>query len=54
MPEFYDDLTHTMRSRYYTVSTERLCGLMSAAGFRDVRRIDDVFYQPVLVGTQPG
>jgi SAM-dependent methyltransferase len=46
--------THVMRSRYYAVSTERLCGLMRAAGFQHVRRIDDVFFQPVLVGTQPG
>lgn len=44
--------THTMRSRYYAVSTDRLCELMRAAGFRDVRRIDDAFYQPVLVGTR--
>jgi len=45
---------HTLRSRYYAVSTERLCELMREAGFERVRRIDDAFYQPVLVGTQPG
>jgi len=46
--------TRTMRSRYYAVSTDRLCELMRAAGFAHVRRIDDVFYQPVLVGTWLG
>ncbi len=44
--------THKMRSRYYAVSTDRLCELMRDAGFRDVRRIDGAFYQPVLVGTR--
>ncbi len=46
--------THVMRSRYYAISSDRLCELMRAAGFQQVRRIDDAFYQPVLVGTQPG
>lgn len=44
--------THAMRSRYYAISTSRLCDLMREAGFQDVRRIDGVFYQPVLVGTR--
>lgn len=44
--------THAMRSRYYAISTGRLCDLMREAGFQDVRRIDGVFYQPVLVGTR--
>lgn len=44
--------THVMRSRYYAVSTTRLGELMREAGFGDVRRIDAVFYQPVLVGTR--
>lgn len=45
--------THVMRSRYYAVSVERLCELMRQAGFERVRRIDDAFYQPILVGTRP-
>ncbi|MFK7844375.1 MAG: class I SAM-dependent methyltransferase [Rhodothermales bacterium] len=45
-------ISHTMRTRYYAVSTSRLCALMEQAGFRNVRRIDGVFYQPVLVGTR--
>lgn len=48
-----DVKTHAMRSRYYAVSTDRLCELMRQAGFDDVRRLDGVFYQPVLVGTRP-
>lgn len=45
--------THTMRSRYYAVSVERLCQLMCKAGFDGVKRLDEGFYQPVLVGTRP-
>lgn len=44
--------THAMRSRYYAISTDRLCALMREAGFDEVRRLDEVFYQPVLVGTR--
>lgn len=44
--------TRVMRSRYYAVSTDRLCELMREAGFEDVRCIDDVFFQPVLTGTK--
>jgi hypothetical protein len=32
------------------VTIERLMQLMSAAGFVDVQRRDDVLFQPVLVG----
>ena len=48
-----DVTTHRMRSRYYAIGTDRLMALMREAGFADVRRIDDAFYQPVLVGTRP-
>ncbi len=44
--------THVMRSRYYAISVTRLLELMRQAGFKDVRRLDQVFYQPVLVGTR--
>lgn len=44
--------THAMRSRYYAISTGRLCELMQEAGFHNVRRLDGAFYQPVLVGTR--
>lgn len=45
--------THAMRSRYYAISTEKICALMREAGFDQVRRIDGAFYQPVLIGTRP-
>jgi len=44
--------THAFRSRYYAISTQRLCELMRQAGLRNVRRLDGVFHQPVLVGTR--
>jgi SAM-dependent methyltransferase len=46
--------TRVMRSRYYAISTARLCELMREAGLEKVRRIDGAFFQPVLVGTKPG
>lgn len=45
--------THAMRSRYYAVSTGKMCALMREAGFENVRRLDGAFYQPVLIGTRP-
>jgi SAM-dependent methyltransferase len=44
--------THAMRSRYYAISTSRLCELMEQAGFENIRRLDGVFFQPVLIGTR--
>ncbi len=44
--------THAMRSQYYAVSTTTLARLMSEVGFENVSRLDDVFYQPVLIGTR--
>ncbi|MEM7344209.1 MAG: hypothetical protein AAF485_08190 [Chloroflexota bacterium] len=45
--------TNVMRAHYYAISTTRLLALLSEAGFADVKRLDGVFYQPVLVGTRP-
>jgi SAM-dependent methyltransferase len=42
--------TRVMRTKYYAVGTDRLIALMREAGFNDVRRLDDRFFQPVLVG----
>jgi SAM-dependent methyltransferase len=44
--------TRAMRAKYYAVSTTVLMRLMAAAGFQNVRRLDDAFYQPVLVGSK--
>ncbi len=45
--------TRVMRSKYYAISTGKMCELMRVAEFQDVHRIDNAFYQPVLVGTKP-
>ena len=44
--------THAMHSRYYAISPNKLLTLMEVAGFAAVKRLDDVFYQPVLIGTK--
>ncbi|MFC1614058.1 class I SAM-dependent methyltransferase [Gemmatimonadota bacterium] len=44
--------THVMRSQYYVVGTTRLIEIMSDAGFENVDRLDDKFFQPVIVGTR--
>jgi hypothetical protein len=41
-----------MRSRYYAISPNKLLTLMEAAAFEAVKRMDDVFCQPVLIGTK--
>jgi len=46
--------THVMRSTYYAVSIPRLQELMHEAGFDSVRRLDDRFFQPIVVGTKKG
>jgi SAM-dependent methyltransferase len=48
----HDTKTHLMRSRYYAMTIQKIEELMCEAGFQKVRRIDDAFYQPVLVGTR--
>jgi len=45
--------TEVLRSRYYAVTTERLLALLHEAGFVDARRLDDVLFQPVLIGQKP-
>jgi len=44
---------HTMRSRYYAVSIEKVLGLLREAGFEAAERIDAAFYQPVILATRP-
>ena len=45
-------VTHVMRSKYYAIPVTRLMKLMNEAGFRDVRRFDDRFFQPLLTGSR--
>jgi len=44
---------HVMRSQYYAVPVARLVELMGEAGFRQVRRIDQRFFQPLIAGFKP-
>ncbi len=43
--------TRVLRSQYYAIGIPRLMELMTQAGFNDVRRLDDRFFQPVITGT---
>jgi hypothetical protein len=45
-------LTRALRSKCYAVSADKLLELLREAGFTNTRRLDGVFYQPVLVGTK--
>jgi 2-polyprenyl-3-methyl-5-hydroxy-6-metoxy-1,4-benzoquinol methylase len=47
-----DCRTHAFRCTYYAVGIPKLMDLMSKAGFGDVRRVDDRFFQPVITGTR--
>jgi SAM-dependent methyltransferase len=42
-----------VKSSYLAIPVAGVAELMRAAGFRDVRRVDGRFFQPVLVGTRP-
>jgi SAM-dependent methyltransferase len=44
--------THIMRSKYYAIGITRLIELMTEAGFVDVKKIDNQFFQPVIIGTR--
>ena len=43
-------VTHVMRTQYRAVGTDHLLALMCRAGFTATERLDERFYQPVLVG----
>jgi SAM-dependent methyltransferase len=44
--------THVMRTTYYAIGIDTLLSLLKEAGFRNVQRLDDRFFQPVVVGTR--
>jgi len=48
-----DCVTHVMRSRYYAVGISSLMDLLSQAGFVDIARIDERFFQPVIAAGKP-
>jgi SAM-dependent methyltransferase len=39
-----------LSTEYFAIDTDTLMRLMRKAGFVDVRRLDNVYYQPVLIG----
>ena len=48
-----DDCATILKTSYLAIPVARVAELMSAVGFQSVRRVDDRFFQPVLVGTRP-
>ena len=46
--------TRVFRSRYYAIGIDRLLKLLREAGFEAGRRLDDVFFQPILTARRPG
>src|SRR5439155_705094 len=47
------DYPTILKSSYLAIPVAQVAELMSAVGFQGVRRVDDRFFQPVLVGTRP-
>lgn len=45
--------TYVMRSQYYAISIDRLMQLMEGAGYCSVTRLNNQYFQPVLIGTRP-
>jgi len=43
---------YALRATYYAVGIPKLMDLLSEAGFGDVRRVDNRFFQPVITGTR--
>ncbi len=44
--------TYALRSEYYAIGIPALMEMMQQAGFDDVRRFDDRFFQPMIIGTK--
>ena len=47
------DSTTIVKSSYLAIPVSEVAELMSAVGFQGVRRVDNRFFQPILVGTRP-
>src|SRR6266403_1302550 len=46
--------TRVFRSRYYAIGIARLLQLLAEAGFAQPRRLDDIYFQPLLTARRPG
>jgi SAM-dependent methyltransferase len=42
-----------LKTSYLAIPVEQVAGLMRTVGFENVARVDERFFQPVLVGTRP-
>jgi SAM-dependent methyltransferase len=42
----------SVQSSYFAIAPRRVASLMASAGFTDVARLDNRFFQPLLVGTR--
>jgi ubiquinone/menaquinone biosynthesis C-methylase UbiE len=47
-----DECATVLKTSYLAIPMAQVAELMSAVGFQGVRRVDDRFFQPVLVGTR--
>lgn len=45
--------TRVFRSRYYAIGIARLLQLLEQAGFAQLHRLDDVYFQPLLTARRP-
>ena len=45
--------TRAMYARYYAIGTEKLMALIEGVGFEGPARLDEAFYQPMLVASKP-
>jgi hypothetical protein len=48
-----EDCATILKSSYLAIPVAQVAELMNVVGFQGVRRVDDRFFQPVLVGTRP-
>ena len=44
--------THVFKTRYFAVSIPTIMSIMRDVGFNQVMRLNDVFYQPVIIATK--
>ncbi len=44
-------ITHVVRSRYRSLTIDKLVEFMRQSGFQDVKRIDGRFFQPLVLGS---
>lgn len=44
--------TRVLRTRFYAITIPTLMDLMRQAGFQKVKRLDDKFFQPAIIGTR--